>query len=316
MVWSALNPASSLADMGWYSLGALGHTLIAAATSTSTAASDVNVIEASFESFMLGIVQGITEFLPISSTAHLLIVTRLFGWGVTGQKTFVDAIQFGSVIAVVWYFWTDIYQILTGAWSAFRQQDWQREEWKILVGIIVGTIPALSAGFVLKKLNLLPDGVMLIAVMSIVMSLLLALAEKLGSRKRGFDDLQIGDGILVGLGQMIALLPGASRSGSTLTTGLFLGLERQTAARFSFLLGIPTLTIATLVQAKDSLSNSQMLIPLLVGIFSSFIFSYLSIAWLLRFLQRQSTWVFVWYRLAFGVALLAALAGGIFQQNS
>ncbi|PSB29340.1 undecaprenyl-diphosphatase [Stenomitos frigidus ULC18] len=302
--------------MGWYSLGALGHTLIAAATSTSTAASDVNVIEASFESFMLGIVQGITEFLPISSTAHLLIVTRLFGWGVTGQKTFVDAIQFGSVIAVVWYFWTDIYQILTGAWSAFRQQDWQREEWKILVGIIVGTIPALSAGFVLKKLNLLPDGVMLIAVMSIVMSLLLALAEKLGSRKRGFDDLQIGDGILVGLGQMIALLPGASRSGSTLTTGLFLGLERQTAARFSFLLGIPTLTIATLVQAKDSLSNSQMLIPLLVGIFSSFIFSYLSIAWLLRFLQRQSTWVFVWYRLAFGVALLAALAGGIFQQNS
>lgn len=315
MVWSALSPASSLVSLGWYSLAHLGQTLIAAAISTSTAASEINIIEAAFQSFVLGIVQGITEFLPISSTAHLLVFTRLFGWEVTGQKTFVDAIQFGSVIAVVWFFWTDIRQILTGAWAAFRRQDWQQEEWKILVGIAVGTIPALGVGFVLKKLNLLPDGVLIIAVMSIVMALLLGLAEKIGSRKRGFDDLQIWDGILVGMGQMIALLPGASRSGSTLTTGLFLGLERQTAARFSFLLGIPTLTIATLVEAKDSLSNSQMLLPLLVGIVSSFIFSYLSIAWLLRFLQRQSTWVFVWYRLAFGVALLAALAGGAFQNS-
>ena len=316
MVWSALNPAASLGSSGWYGLAHLGHALIAvASTATSTAASEVNVIEAAFESFVLGIVQGITEFLPISSTAHLLVFTRLFGWQITGQKTFVDAIQFGSVIAVVWYFWADIRQILTGAWAAFQRQDWQQEEWKILVGIAVGTVPALGVGFVLKKLNLLPDGVVVIAVMSIVMSLLLGLAEKVGSRKRGFDDLQIGDGILVGLGQMIALLPGASRSGSTLTTGLFLGLERQTAARFSFLLGIPTLTIATLVEAKDALSNSQLLVPLLVGILSSFIFSYLSIAWLLRFLQRQSTWVFVWYRLAFGVALLAAFAGGIFKNS-
>ncbi|MBW4691373.1 MAG: undecaprenyl-diphosphate phosphatase [Lyngbya sp. HA4199-MV5] len=291
------------------------HSVVAAATQTGTAASEVNVIEAVFESFALGIVQGITEFLPISSTAHLLIFTRLFGWEATGQKAFVDAIQFGSVIAVVWYFWADIRQILTGAWAAFRQHDWQREEWKILVGIAIGTIPALAVGFILKKLNLLPDGVLVIAVMSIVMSLLLGLAEKIGSRKRDFNDLQTKDGILVGIGQTIALLPGASRSGSTLTTALFLGLERQTAARFSFLLGIPTLTIATLVQAKDSLSDSQMLMPLLVGILSSFIFSYLSIAWLLRFLQRQSTWVFVWYRLAFGVALLAALAGGAFHNS-
>ena len=314
MVWSALNPAFS--SSGWSSLAHLGHVFFTvAATSTSTAAAEVNIIEAAFESFVLGIVQGITEFLPISSTAHLLVFTRLFGWEITGQKTFVDAIQFGSVIAVVWYFWADIRQILTGAWVAFQRKDWKQEEWKILVGIAVGTIPALGVGFVLKKLHLLPDGVVVIAVMSIVMSLVLGLAEKIGSRKRGFDDLQIQDGILVGLGQMIALLPGASRSGSTLTTGLFLGLERQTAARFSFLLGIPTLTIATLVEAKDALSNSQLLVPLLVGIISSFIFSYLSIAWLLRFLQRQSTWVFVWYRLAFGVALLAAFAGGVFHNS-
>ncbi len=313
MVWSVLNLDLSLINLSLRSLAHTGHALVAVTTQASI--SEVNIIEAALESFVLGIVQGITEFLPISSTAHLLVFTRLFGWEITGQKTFVDAIQFGSVIAVVWYFWTDIWQILTGAWAALRQQDWQREEWKILVGIAVGTIPALSVGFVLKKLNLLPDGVLVIAVMSIIMSLFLGLAEKVGSRKRGFDDLQIKDGILVGIGQMIALLPGASRSGSTLTTALFLGLERQTAARFSFLLGIPTLTIATLVQAKDALSDSQMLLPLLVGIVSSFIFSYLSIAWLLRFLQRQSTWVFVWYRLAFGVALLAALTGGTFQNG-
>ncbi len=305
---------------GTIAMNCLGYSLelMSINFSLGVAASGVdgaNTLQSVFQAFVLGIVQGITEFLPISSTAHLLVFTKLFGWETTGQKTFVDAIQFGSVIAVVWYFWKDIRHILSGAWSAFQRRDWQQEEWKILVGIAVGTIPALAVGFVLKKLHMLPDGILIIAVMSIVMSLLLGLAERIGNRKRGFDDLQIKDGILVGIGQMIALLPGASRSGSTLTTALFLGLERQTAARFSFLLGIPTLTIATLVEAKDALSEGQVLLPLIVGIVSAFIFSYWSIAWLLRFLQRQSTWIFVWYRLAFGAALLAALAGGAFRNG-
>jgi undecaprenyl-diphosphatase len=152
--------------------------------------------------------------------------------------------------------------------------------------------------------------VTLIAIASIVMALLLGLAEKVGSRKRGFDSLQIQDGILVGLGQMLAIVPGVSRSGSTLTAALFLGLERQTAARFSFLLGIPTLTIATLYQSLKAFSNIDTSIALLVGIFSTFVFSYLSIAFLLRFLQRNSNWVFVWYRLAFGASLLVAIALG------
>ncbi|MBW4418828.1 MAG: undecaprenyl-diphosphate phosphatase [Myxacorys californica WJT36-NPBG1] len=258
---------------------------------------------------ILGLVQGITEFLPISSTAHLLIFSDIFGWKAVWTKEATDAIQFGSVIAVVMYFWKDIQQILTGAIAAFQTKDWQREEWKILVGIIVGTVPALTAGLFIKKvLNASFESPLLIAIMSIVMSLLLALAEKLGSRKRGFENLQVSDGFLVGLGQMVALLPGASRSGSTLTAALFLGLERSTAARFSFLLGIPALTIATLIQGKDALGQPAMLIPLLVGTASAFVFSYLSIAWLLKFLQRQSTWVFVWYRLALGVTLLIAIA--------
>jgi undecaprenyl-diphosphatase len=256
------------------------------------------------QAIVLGIVQGITEFLPISSTAHLIVFRNIFGW--QQSKAYVDGIQFGSVIAVLLYFWADIRQIVTGAWAAWQAKAWEREDWKIFTGIVAGTVPALAVGFLVKKLDLITESVLVIAVMSIVMAILLAVAEQVGSRKRKFNDLQIKDGILVGLGQTIALLPGASRSGSTLTTALLLGIERQTAARFSFLLGLPTLAIATLVQSKDVLSSGEF-VPLIVGIISTFIFSYLSIAWLLKFLQRQSTWVFVWYRLAFGVALLAAL---------
>jgi undecaprenyl-diphosphatase len=264
-----------------------------------------------FQAAILGIVQGITEFLPISSTAHLLIFRDVFGW--SQQKYFVDAIQFGSVIAVVLYFWSDICQILTGSWSALRQQNWEREEWKLLVGIVVGTIPALVGGFLLK--DVLPESPQLIAIISIVMALLLGLAERIGSHKRGFDTLQIRDGIWVGLGQMIALFPGASRSGSTLTTALFLGLERQAAAKFSFLLGIPTLAIATLYQSGKALGNVDASLALLVGIISAFIFSYLSIAFLLRYLQNQNTWVFVWYRLAFGAVILGAIFLGKFPNS-
>ncbi|RUT04704.1 undecaprenyl-diphosphatase [Dulcicalothrix desertica PCC 7102] len=277
----------------------------------NTAAGNSNLIWQVIQGIVLGIVQGITEFLPISSTAHLIIFRDVLGWKATWNKAAIDGIQLGSVFAVGWYFRKDIFSILEGAWAAFQRKQWQREEWKIFVGIIIGTAPALLGGLVLKILKVELESPLTIAGMSIVMATLLGLAEKIGSRKRGFEELEIKDGILVGLGQMIALLPGASRSGSTLTTALFLGLERQTAARFSFLLGFPTLAIATLVQTKDVLEVSNMFVPMIVGIISTFIFSYLSIAWLLKFLQRNSNWVFVWYRLAFGAAILGAIATGV-----
>ncbi|HEY9826460.1 MAG TPA: undecaprenyl-diphosphate phosphatase [Stenomitos sp.] len=263
------------------------------------------------QGIILGMVQGITEFLPISSTAHLLIFSDIFGWKDVWTKEATDAIQFGSVIAVVMYFWKDIREVLSGAIAAVRTQDWQREEWKIFLGIVVGTIPALMVGFILKKvLNISLESPLLIAIMAIVMSLLLALAEKVGNRKRGFDSLQVQDGFLVGIGQMIALLPGASRSGSTLTAALFLGLERSTAARFSFLLGLPALTIATLIQGKDALHQQEMVLPLLISTASAFVFSYISIAWLLKFLQNHNTWGFIWYRIGLGIALLVAIGFG------
>ncbi|MGM3304619.1 undecaprenyl-diphosphate phosphatase [Anabaena sp. WFMT] len=275
----------------------------------------VNLVQGLMQAFILGIVQGITEFLPISSTAHLLIVTKVFAWKELGSKDFVDAIQFGSVLAILWYFWTLISSILKGAIKTLKDKDWEREEWKITVGIAVGTIPALTIGFLLK--DVLPDSALIIAIMSVVMAILLGLAEKIGTRKRGFDSLQIRDGILVGLGQTLALIPGVSRSGSTLTTALFLGLERETAAKFSFLLGFPTLTIATLYKSlkifklfqAQELPNNIVLL-LIVGIISTFIFSYLSIAFLIRYLQTKNTMVFVWYRLAFGTAILLAIAFG------
>lgn len=294
-----------LETLDWMSLNNISFPVLAVAEA-STNSSTVDVWQGSLQAAILGIVQGITEFLPISSTAHLIIFRDVFGW--QQQKYFVDAIQFGSVIAVVWYFWADLRQIFSGAWQAFQQKDWNREEWKIFVGIAVGTLPALIIGFLLK--DFIPESPLVIAIVSIIMALLLGLAEKIGTRKRGFESLEIKDGVLVGLGQTLALIPGVSRSGSTLTAALFLGLQRTTAARFSFLLGIPTLTIATLYQSTKAIGNIESLIPLLIGIISTFIFSYLSIAWLLRYLQRQSTWIFVWYRLAFGAVILGAIAAG------
>lgn len=271
---------------------------------------DPNLAFQVFQGLVMGLVQGITEFLPISSTAHLIIFRDLLNWEANGSwsKASIDAIQFGSVIAVLIYFWKDLTFILSGAWSAFQQKNWHREEWRIFIGIVIGTIPALVGGLLLKIWGVQIESPLLIAIMSIVMGLLLGFAEKVGTRKRNFHQLQSSDGILVGLGQMIALLPGASRSGSTLTTGLLLGLDRETAARFSFLLGFPTLTIATLAQAKDVIGESSMIIPLIIGTISSLVFSLLSIKWLLNFLKNQSAWIFVWYRLGFATFLFAAIS--------
>lgn len=268
-----------------------------------------------FQAAVLGIVQGLTEFLPISSTAHLKVVPVALGWGDPGVA-FTAVIQLGSIAAVVWYFWRDLSQITVGAIKAIRTSDYESYDFRMALGIALGTIPIVFFGLLIKVF--VPDfdksplrSLAAIACASIVMSLVLGIAEKLGKRKRNFDNLGVQDGILMGLAQAMALMPGVSRSGSTLTAGLFMGLERATAARFSFLLGIPAITLAGLVELKDVLKEGlggAGLLPIIVGVISALIFSYLSIAWLLRFLQTQSTWVFIWYRLVFGVLILGAIA--------
>jgi undecaprenyl-diphosphatase len=274
-------------------------------TNAAPVAADGNI----FQAFILGLVQGITEFLPISSTAHLLITTKAFGWQQLGQKDYADAIQLGSVFAVFIYFWKDISSVVSGGVSGLIRQDWQDLNVKIFAGIIVGTLPALVIGYLLK--DALEYSALLIAIASIVMATLLFVAERFSVHKRGFANLEIKDGLLVGLAQALALFPGVSRSGSTLTTGLFLGLDRETAARFSFLVGLPVLTIATLFKALKIFKAHELPLPYLaVGTISAFIFSYLSIAFLLNYLKTKDTMIFVWYRYAFAASILIALAMG------
>lgn len=295
-------------------LKVLGTNLSPAVTlPATTSTAQVNI----FQAVVLGMVQGLTEFLPISSTAHLKVVPVALGWGDPGVA-FTAVIQLGSIAAVLSYFWKDLSQITIGAVKAIKNSDYESYDFRLALGIAFGTIPIVFFGVLIKVL--IPDfdnsplrSLTAIACASILMSLLLGIAENIGKRKRNFEALGLQDGIFMGLAQALALIPGVSRSGSTLTAGLFMGLERATAARFSFLLGIPAITLAGLVELKDILKQglgSAELVPLIVGVISALVFSYLSIAWLLRFLQTQSTWVFIWYRLVFGVAILGAIAVG------
>jgi undecaprenyl-diphosphatase len=279
---------------------------------------EMNILQAIF----LGFVQGMTEFIPISSSAHLKVVPVVLGWGDPGVA-FTAIIQLGSIVAVLWYFWGDITQIIKGATKAIALKDYQSHDFKLFVGISLGTVPIVFLGLLIKLL--IPDydnsplrSLTAIAIASISMSLLLGIAEKLGKRQRDFEHLTMKDGLWMGLVQCLALIPGVSRSGSTITGGLFINLERDTAARFSFLLGIPAITLAGLVELKDFLEvgvGNVGMLPMVVGVISSGIFSYIAIAGLIQFLKTQSTWVFIWYRLAFGIAILGAMSAGLLNNS-
>ncbi len=277
-------------------------------------AAQINLIQA----IVIGIVQGLTEFLPISSTAHVKIVPVALGWGDPGVA-FTAVIQLGSLAAILWYFWGDLTAVVGNMVRATLAGRYSSSEFRLGLGIILGSVPIVACGLIIKLLlesqyeNSVIRSTQAIAITSIVMALLLGLAEKVGTRRRNFEKLDLWDGIGVGIGQALALVPGVSRSGSTLTAGLFLGLERDTAARFSFLLGTPAILISGLVELRGLLeeissTGDASLVPLAGGLVAAVISSYLAIAWLIQFLRRHSTWVFVWYRLAFGIVILIGLA--------
>ncbi len=270
----------------------------------------LSLAQACWHAIVLGLVQGLTEFLPISSTAHLKVVPVLLGWGDPGVA-FTAVIQLGSIAAVLAYFRQDLLEVVQGVARAFRHGQWRDPSARLGVAIVLGTVPIVLAGLALK--HFVPDyehsslrSLTSIAIVSIVMALLLAAAEWIGSRRRRLQQVTPRDGLLVGLAQALALVPGVSRSGSTLTASLFDGWQRADAARFSFLLGIPAITLAGLVEVKDAIAMPANggLIPMLVGVLTAGVVSWMAIAWLLRFLQRHSTWVFVAYRLLFGLVLL------------
>jgi undecaprenyl-diphosphatase len=271
--------------------------------------------EACWHAIVLGIVQGLTEFLPISSTAHLKVVPVLLGWGDPGIAL-TAVIQLGSIVAVVAFFRRDLMAVIAGIGRAFRHGQWRDPSARLGVAIALGTVPILLGGLAVKKF--IPDydnsplrSLTSIAVVSILMALLLGLAEVVGRRRRVLEDVLPRDGVLVGVAQLLAIVPGVSRSGSTLTASLFDGWQRPAAARFSFLLGIPAITLAGIVELKDAVSapSNGGWIPTLLGVVVAAIVSWLAIAWLLRFLQHNSTWVFVGYRLLFGLAILIWFRG-------
>ncbi|ACZ39447.1 undecaprenyl-diphosphatase UppP [Sphaerobacter thermophilus] len=271
---------------------------------------------------VLGAVQGLTEFLPISSSAHLIIIPWLFGWEESGL-TFDVALHLGTLVAVLVYFRREIFQIAVAVPRGLIERrpladPMARMGWII----ILGSIPAAIVGFVANDTidSFFHGGaggntaIVLVALLLIALGALLALAERVAKHCRPVECINAGDGLVVGLAQALALLPGVSRSGSTITAALFRGLQRDAAARFSFLLGIPAIVGAGVLETRSLMETG--LAPgegqsFLAGMATAAIVGYLAIAFLLRYLRTRSTMIFVVYRLGLGVLLLALVATGV-----
>lgn len=280
------------------------------------------------QAIILGIVQGLTEFIPISSTAHLVFAARLVGLyaGVepilkAEQTTATMAvIQLGTLLAVLIYFARDIVNI-TRAFvfdhlALIRSGGEQKLSHDAWMGwlVVIGSVPVALVGLVFKKQieGTFTKNLWIIATMMIIVGLLLALAELVGKRTRSLADLGIGDALAVGCAQVLALIPGSSRSGSTIMAGLFAGQTRETAARFSFLLSIPAIAASGVLELKEAIHKlpDGSYLPLIVATVVSGLVGYASIWFLLRYLRTHSTGIFVVYRLIVGGLIIFALLGG------
>ena len=303
----------------------------------------MNILQA----IIIGIVQGLTEFIPISSTAHLIFASRALGLyeGVdpilrAEQTTATIAvIQLGTLLAVLIYFAPDIWAITvafvrdhtallrggvahaheTRAADGSIEQRGARLSDDARLGwlVIIGSLPVAVVGLLFKKQieGSFTKNLWVIATMMIAVALLLALAERVGKRRREMKDLGVGDALAVGGAQVLALIPGASRSGSTIMGGLFAGETRETAARFSFLLSMPAIAASGLLELREAVTKlpEGSAVPLVVATVVSALVGYASIFFLLRFLRTHSTGIFIGYRLVVGAAILLLLAGGFIQ---
>ena len=267
---------------------------------------------------VLGIVQGLTEFLPVSSTAHLRIVPEFLGWGDPGAA-YTAVIQIGTMLAVLVYFFGDLRRIAT-TWVRSLVTPRLRRELDARLGwyIGIGTIPIGVAGLAFEdSIETSLRSLYVIGAALIGLGLLLLLAERTGTRRRQVEDVTLRDAVVVGAAQALALIPGSSRSGTTITAGLFLGLDRAAAARFSFLLSIPAVVLSGLYQLPAAVGESTAgVVPTLVGIVVSFVSGYAAIAGLLRFLANNSTMVFVVYRVVLGLLVIGLVAGGVLEANA
>ncbi len=268
------------------------------------------------QSIFLGFLQGLTEFLPISSSGHILVVPAILGWEDPGAA-FTAVIQLGTEAAVLIYFRKDLWQIGT-TWTASLRRPELRGELDARMGwyLIAATIPIAILGFVFQdQIETAARNLWLVGSMLIVFGIVLGVADNVGSRKRDVGDLSFRDGVLIGFAQSIALIPGVSRSGATISAGLFLGLERAAAARFSFLLAIPAVVLSGFFQLYKILSGDETvqepLINVAVATLVAFIVGYAVIAWFLRYLSNNSFAIFVGYRMILGTGVLILTAAGL-----
>jgi len=261
----------------------------------------MNIIHA----FLLGIIEGLTEFIPVSSTAHMLIVQKLLNIpSDDAMFAFLILVQIGPLVALIIYFWQDLWSLI----KAFFAVPFSTEENKLVWYIIIATIPALLAGVLLKhvveglfKTPLLEASIRLLAA-----AVLLILAEYFGKRTRNLESMTWLDALIVGLFQILAVFPGASRSGSTISGGMLRGFDRPAAARFAFLMAIPVMLAASGYESLDVLKMqnlSSFLLPLAVGFVVAAIVGWLSIKWLLNYLNKNSLYVFAAYCAVVGVVV-------------
>jgi undecaprenyl-diphosphatase len=267
------------------------------------------------EAIVLGIVQGLTEFLPISSTAHLRVIPAFAGWEDPGAA-FTAVTQLGTLAAVLLYFRSDL-STIARAWAAgLRDRDLRAtHDSKMGWYIIVGTVPIVVAGAAFSdQIETGARNLTLIGTMLIALGLVLLAAEELGTRTRKLDSLRWRDGVLIGFAQAAALIPGVSRSGATMTAGMFLGLERAAAARYSFLLSVPAVVLSGVYELRhigdpgDAGVGATALATLL-----AFAVGYASIAFLLRFLTTHTVLVFVVYRIVLGTTVLLLVASNVIE---
>jgi undecaprenyl-diphosphatase len=263
-----------------------------------------------FQAIVLGVIQGLSEFLPISSSAHLALTPWLLGWPAPGLA-FDVALHLGTLIALVWFFWQEWMTLAKAFFSVLRRRRIETESERRVMFVIVATIPGGIAGYLLqdyaKTIFRTPA---LTGVMLIVMGAILWLVDRKASQARGIATMTWRDAIIVGLAQMFAIVPGVSRSGSTITAGRALGLSRESAAVFSFLLSLPIISAAVIFEGRHAIEGG-ITAPIVAGVIASAVSGWLAISVLLKFIARNSYGVFALYRLIIGAGVLtvAALRG-------
>jgi len=267
------------------------------------------------QAIILGIVEGLTEFLPISSTGHLTIAAKMMGLDIASEAVtaFTAVIQVGAIFAVIIYFWTEIV-VLVRAWvrglfNADRRTD---PDYRLAWLVIIGSLPIVLVGFLARDIVSGPlRSLWVVAFALIIWGGVMLLAEAVAKQDRGERELNLADSLIIGFAQCLALIPGVSRSGATISVGLMRGLDRVTATRLAFLLGIPALLGAGVYELPSAIKTGTVgWLPTLIGTVVSFVGAYASVAWLLRYVAGHTIRIFVWYRWALAAVIIVALSTG------